>query len=114
MLKTTVEWITPDANTLYLVGAEGLVWTQPAIGEAFTLAARNADEQRAAAVFVANLLELGLIPYGMPLNQRVIVAMFGGNALRDCQWVHHANAPQPTGDADAQLPKRAAVIKLLE
>ncbi len=108
-LKVNVKEIQPDDATCYLVGPEGLVWVQPAIGDAHIIAARNETERTLAAVFVKELLDMGLVPYGLPLNQKVVQAMFGGSAIRDCQWVRHDQAPAPQGDEP--LPTRAAVIK---
>ena len=110
MLAVTATIITPDADTQYLVGPEGLVWTQPAVGDAYIVAARNEAERLAAAGFVGGLLSMGLVPYGLPLNQRAIVAMFGGSPIRECRWVMAADAPAPTADAGDTLPTRAAVI----
>ena len=110
-LQISVDYIEPDESTAYLVGAEGTVWTQPAIGgDAFILAARNEQERQAAELFVAELLKQGLIPYGLPLHQKQIRAMFGGSAVRDCRWMIHTDAPTPTGDDGDDLPTRAAVI----
>lgn len=98
MLKTTVTTITPDQDTHVLVGPEGLVWTQPAIGEPVILAARSESERAAAAEHIAALLGMGLVPYGLPLDQRVQVAMFGGPVTRGCEWVRYDAAPAPAGD----------------
>jgi len=111
MLRVNVTTLEPDDDTLYLVGPEGLVWMQPAIGEPHIIAARNDTERQTAEMFVGALLEQGLVPYGLPLNQRVNQAMFGGSPIRDCRWVKHTDAPPPTGEADAELPKHAAVIQ---
>ncbi|MBM4467398.1 MAG: hypothetical protein FJ014_17890 [Chloroflexi bacterium] len=109
-LQISVNFIEPDENTCYLVGPEGLVWTQPSIGEPFILAARNEQERKTAELFVGELLEQGLVPYGIPLQQRATRALFGGSPIRDCRWVHHTDAPAPTGEDD-ELPTRAAVIQ---
>jgi hypothetical protein len=110
-LQISVNFIEPDEDTCYLVGPEGLVWTQPSIGEPF-LAARNEQERKTAELFVGELLEQGLVPYGIPLQQRVTRAVFGGAPIRDCRWVKHTDAPAPTGEDDEdELPKRAAVIQ---
>jgi len=111
MLKISVEWIEPDDSTCYLVGPQGLVWAQPAIGEPHIIAARNEQEQQTAALYIGELLNMGLVPYGMPLNQRATVATFGGSPLRDCQWVKHTDAPAPVSDVGDELPTRAAVIQ---
>lgn len=109
--KIEVLPITPDETTLYLVGPEGLVWVQPAIGEAVIIAARDEMEQLFAAAHVGELLRMGLVPYGLPLNQRAAVAMFGGSPLRDCRWLPWADAPAPTGaDQGDPLPTQAVVI----
>jgi hypothetical protein len=110
MLAVKVKIIAPDEDTRYLVGPEGLVWTQPATGEPYILAARNENERQAAAGFVGELLAMGAVPYGLPLNQRAIVACFGGSPIRDCVWMPHAEAPAPTGEEDDTLPAQAAVI----
>ena len=81
MLSVKPTRIAPDDTTCYLVGPEGLVWTQPAIGEPFSLAARSEAERENAAAFVGELLRMGLVPYGLPLNQRAVVALFGGDRL---------------------------------
>ena len=114
MLKVEVKFIEPDETTCYLVGPDGLVWVQPAIGEPVILAARNEAEAKAAESHVNDLLQMRLVPYGLPLNQRVIQAMFGGPATRDCRWVKYTEAPDPKGDAGDTLPTRAAVIVLAE
>lgn len=110
MLEQRTQTITPSDKTHYLVGPEGLVWVQPAIGEPIVIAANNEEHRNQAVLFVGQLLTMGLVPYGMPLNQRVTVALFGGSPLRDCQWVHHSEAPVPTGDEGDTLPTQAAVI----
>ena len=110
MLTVTITPITPDKQTYYLVGPEGLVWVQPAVGEPHIIAARNDEERQAAAQFIAELLNQGLVPYGLPLGHRATVALFGGPVTRDCRWIVHADAPLPTGDAGDELPAHAAVI----
>src|SRR5690554_6938789 len=105
-----VLFIEPGEETHFLVGPEGLVWTQPALDDPFIIAADNTEDRRAARDFIAGLLGLGLVPYGVPLNHRQNIAMFGGSATRDCRWVHHADAPTPTGDPGDELPTRAAII----
>lgn len=110
MLTVDARVIEPDADTVFLVGPEGLVWTQPAIGDPYIVAARNDAERTNAAQFILGLLEMGLVPYGLPLGQRALVAVFGGPMLRDCEWVHHAEAPAPGGAEAGVLPTRAAVI----
>ena len=97
MLKTNIITITPDQDTAVLVGPEGLVWTQPAIGEPVILAARNEAERAAAAQHIGELLGMGLVPYGLPLDQSVRVAMFGGPVTRGCVWVPASEAPAPEG-----------------
>jgi len=110
MMKISVDWIEPDADTFYLVGPEGLVWAQPAIGEAHIVAARNEQERKTAEAYIGELLRMGLVPYGLPLNQRVTVAIFGGSPIRDCRWMKYAEAPSPAGESGDELPTRAAVI----
>lgn len=105
-----VLFIEPTDQTHYLVGPEGLVWTQPAIGEPFIIAADNEEDRKAASDFIAGLLGMGLVPYGVPLNHRQNIAMFGGSATRDCRWVHHSEASAPTGDEGDELPTKAAII----
>lgn len=110
-LQVRVKEIEPDAETFYLVGPTGeTVWAQPGLGDPHIIAARNEHERETAAAFVGELLKMGLVPYGLPLNQRVNQAMFGGSPVRDCQWVRYQDAPEPKGDAGDTLPTRAAVI----
>jgi hypothetical protein len=113
-LKTTVNTIVPDNDTCYLIGPEGLVWEQPTLGEPVILAARNEAERAAVVAHINDLLNMGLVPYGMPLNQRVNVALFGGTPIRDCHWVRWMDAPAPTGDAGDDLPETTVVIALPE
>jgi hypothetical protein len=110
MLQMKVQVIEPDEQTFYLVGSEGLVWVQPSIGEPHIIAARNDQERQTAALFVGELLKMRLVPYGIPLNQLAIVAMFGGSLTRDCQWIKWTDAPGPVGDGGDDLPEHAAVI----
>jgi hypothetical protein len=105
-----VLFIEPTEETHFLVGPEGLVWTQPAIGEPVIIAANTEEDRRVAIDFIRGLLGLGLVPYGIPTNQRQRVAVFGGDVDRDCAWVHHADAPAPTGDSGDELPTRPALI----
>lgn len=105
-----VLFIEPSDETYYLIGPEGLVWTQPLLDPPYILAANNKEDRKAASDFIAGLLGLGLVPYGVPLNQRQNIAMFGGPATRDCQWIHHSQAPAPTGDEGDELPTQAAII----
>ncbi len=107
-LAVNVTIIVPDDRTTYLVGPEGTVWTQPAVGDPYIIAARSATERVAAQRFVAELLGMGLVPYGIPLGQRVAIALFGGNSLRDCQWVPWSSAPAPAGGDP--LPTQAVVL----
>lgn len=111
-LKIEAKIITPDQDTAVLVGPEGLVWVQPAIGEPVILAARNEAERAAAAEHITALLGMGLVPYGMSLDQRVQVAMFGGPVTRGCTWVPASEAPVPEGDEP--LPTQYAVFALPE
>ncbi|MBC7293857.1 MAG: hypothetical protein H5T84_07125 [Thermoleophilia bacterium] len=108
MLEMQATQVECDDATLFLVGPEGLVWVQPSIGEPFIVAARNEEEKESAARFVGALLAMGLVPYGLPLNQRATVALFGGSPIRDCHWVPWKEAPLPAGDDD--LPSRACVV----
>lgn len=109
-LQIEVLPITPDDSTLYLVGPEGLVWVQPAVGDAVILAARDELEKALVAAHIGELLNMGLAPYGIPLNQRYTVAMFGGSPIRDCHWVLWNEAPAPAGDEGDTLPSQTAVI----
>lgn len=111
MLQMQVEIIQPDDHTKYLVGPEGLVWVQPSLGESHIIAARNETETETAALFIGELLRMGLVPYGIPLNQRVNVAMFGGSPIRDCRWVLWSEAPTPQGLPDDELPTKAAIVQ---
>lgn len=124
--RQEVKFIEPTENTHYLVGEDGLVWVQPAIGEPFIICADNEQQRNDAGDFIWGLLHLGLVPYGLALNHKQQVATFGGARLRGCQWVKHDEAPQPTGDegnegkgpvttapwrlAFDELPTRAAII----
>lgn len=111
MLETRATQVECDDATEFLVGPEGLVWVEPSIGEPFILAARNEEEKERAARFVDALLAMGLVPYGLPLNQRATVALFGGSPIRDCHWVPWKEAPLPVGEDDDQpLPNRACVV----
>jgi hypothetical protein len=111
MLQMQMTVIKPDENTKYLVGPEGLVWTQPAIGESHIIAARNEQEEQTAALFIGELLNMGLVPFGIPLNQRSTVAMFGGSPIRDCRWVLGSAAPAPEGVPEDELPTQAGVVQ---
>lgn len=108
--KQEVRFFEPTDNTYYLVGEDGLVWVQPAIGEPFIIAADNEQQRNDAADFIWGLLHLGLVPYGLALNHRQQVATFGGARLRGCKWVLHSEAPQPKGDEGDDLPKKPAII----
>jgi hypothetical protein len=109
-MQQEIKWIVPTDQTHYLVGAEGLVWVQPALGEAFIVAA-NTDEDRAKiSDFIWGLLHLGLVPYGLALSHRAEVAVMGGKRLKGCTWVQHGQAPAPTGDDGDPLPTRPALI----
>lgn len=107
--KQEVKFITPTDKTHYLVGEEGLVWVQPALGEAFIIAADTENQRKDTADFIWGLLNLGLVPFGVKMNHLQQVAMYGGSRLRSCTWVHHSEAPLPTGDGD-DLPTRPAII----
>lgn len=109
-MQQEVKWITPTEETHYLVGAEGLVWVQPAIGEPFIIAANTDKDRENVTDFIWGLLALGLVPYGLTLTHRQEVAAFGGSRLRGCTWVQHSQAPAPTGDEGDPLPTRPALI----
>lgn len=109
-MQQEVKFIIPTEETHYLVGAEGLVWAQPALGEPFIIAANNDEDRRNVSDFIWGLLHLGLVPYGLALNHRQEVATFGGSRLRGCTWVPHGQAPAPTGGDGDTLPTRAALI----
>lgn len=109
-MQQEVKWITPTEETHYLVGAEGLVWVQPAVGEPFIVAANTEEDRQNVGDFLWGLLHLGLVPYGLALTHRQEVALFGGSRLRGCTWVHHSQAPAPTGDDGDRLPTRPALI----
>ena len=111
MLQVKVKTIDPDDNTIYLVGPEGLVWVQPTIGESHIVAARNEQERQAATLYISELLNMGLVPFGIPLNQRVTVAMFGGSPIRDCRWVLWSLAPTPEGVPENELPTQAGIVQ---
>lgn len=109
-MQQEVKWITPTEETHYLVGAEGLVWVQPAVGEPFIIAANTEEDRQNVGDFIWGLLHLGLVPYGLALNHRQEVAVMGGSRLRGCTWVRHGTAPAPTGDESDQLPTRPALL----
>lgn len=111
MLQMQITVIEPDDSTKYLVGPEGLVWVQPAIGESHIIAARNEQEEQTATLFIKALLDMGLVPFGIPLNQRVTIATFGGSPIRDCRWVLWSLAPAPEGVPENELPTRAGVVQ---
>lgn len=111
-MRQRIMFIEPDESTYYLVGPEGLVWTQPAIGEPVIIAANTEEDREVAIDFIRGLLGMGLVPYGIPTNQRQMVAMFGGDVDRDCRWVQHSDAPAPVGEEGDELPTRAAIIIL--
>ena len=46
------------------------MWAQPSIGEAYILVAITAEDVENAERHIAELLAAGLVPYGLPLNQR--------------------------------------------
>lgn len=108
--KQEVEFFTPTDSTHYLVGEDGLVWVQPAIGEPFIIAADTEAQRNDVADFIWGLLHLGLVPYGLALNHRQQVAVFGGSRLRGCKWVPWQDAPQPKGDQGDELPTRPALV----
>lgn len=112
MFIANVEIIQPDDETYFLVGPDGkLVWFYDAF-DAYIIAARNDAERNRADAFIGQLLKIGLVPFGMPLNQRATVAMFGGRWTRDCRWVPHTDAPPPTDAPDGDpLPEKVCVIK---
>ena len=112
MLKTNIITITPDQDTAVLVGPEGLVLAPPAIGPPVILAARNEGERAAAVQHIADLLAMGLVPYGLPLNQRNFIAMFGGPVTRGCRWVPASEAPPPVGGEP--MPTAYAVFAVPE
>lgn len=68
MLAVNVTVLEDPTGAFVLVGPEGVVWTQPAIGEAYIIGARNEEERRYADAFVGELLRMGLVPWGLPLN----------------------------------------------
>lgn len=111
MLQMQMTAIEPDGDTKYLVGPEGLVWVQPAIGESHIIAARNEHEEKTATLFIGELLNMGLVPFGIPLNQRATVAMFGGSAIRDCRWMLWSDAPAPAGVPEDELPTQAGAVQ---
>jgi hypothetical protein len=114
MRRQEVRFINASEDTYYLVGPEGLVWVEAAGGEQYIVAANNPAERRTATIFLGQLLDMGLIPYGMPLLQRVFVNLFGGKPTRDCHWVHHTKAPPPIGQEGGQCSVRPAVPGILE
>jgi hypothetical protein len=82
--NVTVQVIQLDENTKYLGGPEGLVWLQTAEGTAYILAARNPQEIEIAERVMDEVIQAGIVPYGFPLNQKGICAMFNEKATRHC------------------------------
>lgn len=96
MLAVKTTYIDPTDETHVLIGPEGVVTVTPALGgDSFILSARNDGERIRAGTFLTSLLDMGLVPDGLPLNHRVNVALFGGNVFRDCAWVHHGQIEHP-------------------
>ena len=50
--RQEVKFIEPTENTHYLVGEDGLVWVQPAIGEPFIICADNEQQRNDAGDFI--------------------------------------------------------------
>lgn len=111
-LEIEARIISPDQDVYVLVGPEGLVWVQPVIGEPVIVAARSEAERAAAAAHIGTLFGMGLVPYGMPLDQPVQVALYGGPVTRDCEWISVSAAPAPAGGEP--LPTRYAAFALPE
>lgn len=110
MFQQKIQPITPSDETHFLVGEQGTVWVQPAIGEPVILAA-NTDQQRAdVADFIWGLLNMRLVPYGMGLDHLQKVAMFGGDRLHSSRWVHHSEAPAPVVEEGEPQPIPALII----
>jgi hypothetical protein len=105
----TMEINRDDADVL--IGPEGVVWVQPAFGASVIIAARNGAERAAAVAWIAALLQMGLVPYGLPSDQRLAHALFGGSAIRDCTWLAAVDAPAPRGDGEGgyELPTRYVI-----
>lgn len=106
----TVQTIQPDENTRYLGGPEGTVWVQTAEGNAYIVAARNPRGIQIAERVINEVIETGIVPYGFPLNQKGICAMFNEKATRHCIWLSPTNMPQPKGAPDDALPTVAGLI----
>jgi hypothetical protein len=112
MLAVETTYIDPTPETHILVGPEGTVMVEPALGgDPFILAANTDGERVRAAMFIKELLDMGLVPYGLPLNHKANVALFGGSVLRDCGWVRHGRQPQAVTE-DGRVVRRLAVIAL--
>lgn len=105
-----VNAIPPDENTRYMGGSEGTVWVQRADGEAYIVAARNDSEIQIAERIIAELIEVGVDPYGLPLNQKGISALFGEKATSDCIWLSPTSMPAPKGAPSDLLPTHAGVF----
>jgi hypothetical protein len=56
------------------------------------------------------VIQAGIVPYGFPLNQKGICAMFNEKATRHCIWPSPSMMPQPKGAPDDELPKQAGLI----
>lgn len=106
----TVQAIQQDENTRYLSGPAGPVWLQTAEGTAYILAARNPGEIEIAERIIDEVIRSGIVPYGFPLNQKGICAMFNEKATAHCIWLSPTMMPQPKGVADDKLPTQAGLI----
>lgn len=109
-MKVNVTILKETEDAEVLVGTEGLVWVQPALGNPYILGARNDNEKRQVVTHIAGLLRMGLVPYGMPVTQRVNQALFGGSSIRDCQWVKRVDMPAPKGEPGDTLPTQVVVV----
>jgi hypothetical protein len=106
----TVNVIIPDENTRYLGGPEVTVWVQTAEGAAYIIAARNDGEVQIAERVIDEVIEAGIVPYGFPLNEKGICAMFSEKETSHCIWLKHTNMPLAKGAPDDTLPTQAGLI----
>lgn len=109
-MQQRFEVITPSTTAHYLTGDGGVVWFEPDYGENVILAANSAEDRRNVADFIWGCLHLGIAVHGVPPNHHVAVGIFGGDRLKGFRWVHHSEAPQPTGTDGDATPVPARIV----
>lgn len=105
-----VKVIMPDENTRYLGGPEGTTWVRTAEGTAYIIAARSDTEIKIAERLISQLIERRIVPYGFPLNQVGVCAMFNERATEHCIWLNHTLMPAPEGAKADALPTQAGLL----